>query len=71
MPSVLSVVLLMFLPWSKKVGLLCAFYVNHFSGAPSYAIAVSWVAVTTSGHTKVRSQLFVENPYLVQTDHIT
>ncbi len=53
MPSVLSVVLLMSLPWSNKIGLLCAYYMNNFGGAPSFAMVVSWVVITTSGHTKV------------------
>ncbi|KAK7928941.1 MFS general substrate transporter [Apiospora marii] len=51
-PSVLAVVLLMTLPWGNRVGLLCAYYVLNFGGAPSWAMFVSWVAVTTSGHTK-------------------
>ncbi|KAK7998474.1 hypothetical protein PG989_006514 [Apiospora arundinis] len=51
-PSVLSVILLMTLPWGNRVGLLCAYYLNNFGGAPSWAMVVSWVAVTTSGHTK-------------------
>ncbi|KAL8650599.1 MAG: hypothetical protein Q9226_005076 [Calogaya cf. arnoldii] len=51
-PSVLAVVLLMALPWDNRIGLLCAFYVLNFGGAPSWVMVVSWVAVTTSGHTK-------------------
>ncbi|KAK7981292.1 MFS general substrate transporter [Apiospora saccharicola] len=51
-PSVLAVILLMTLPWGNRVGLLCAYYVLNFGGAPSWAMVVSWVAVTTSGHTK-------------------
>ena len=52
-PSVLAVVLLMALPFSNRVGLLCAYYVFNFGGAPSFVMVVSWVTVTTSGHTKV------------------
>lgn len=52
-PSVIAVVLLMTLPWSNRIGLLCSYYVVNFGGAPSWAMIVSWVTVTTSGHTKV------------------
>ncbi|KAI1073953.1 MFS general substrate transporter [Whalleya microplaca] len=52
MPSVLAAILLMTLPWSDRVGLLCAYYLINFGGAPSWGIVASWVAVTTSGHTK-------------------
>ncbi|KAH8773718.1 MFS general substrate transporter [Diaporthe sp. PMI_573] len=51
-PSVIAVVLLMSLPWGNRVGLLCAYYLMNFGGAPSWAIIVGWVAVTSSGHTK-------------------
>ncbi|KAK2608167.1 hypothetical protein N8I77_006794 [Diaporthe amygdali] len=51
-PSVLAVVLLMSLPWSNRLGLLCAYYVMCFGGAPSWAMIVGWVAITSSGHTK-------------------
>ncbi|KAL2285976.1 hypothetical protein FJTKL_07230 [Diaporthe vaccinii] len=51
-PSVLAVVLLMSLPWGNRVGLLCAYYLMCFGGAPSWAIIVGWVTVTSSGHTK-------------------
>lgn len=52
-PSVVAVVLLMSLPWGNRVGLLCAYYLMCFGGAPSWAMIVGWVAVTSSGHTKV------------------
>ncbi|KAI0137045.1 MFS general substrate transporter [Xylariales sp. AK1849] len=51
-PSVLSVLLLMCLPWTNRIGLLCAYYLMNFGGAPSFAMVISWVAVTSSGHTK-------------------
>ncbi|KAK8091377.1 MFS general substrate transporter [Apiospora kogelbergensis] len=51
-PSVLGVILLMALPWGNRVGLLCSYYVLNVGGAPSWVMVVSWVAVTTSGHTK-------------------
>jgi hypothetical protein len=49
----------MTLPWSNRVGLLIAFYLFSFGGAPSWAMVVSWVAVTTSGHSKVRCALLI------------
>ncbi|CAE7157781.1 unnamed protein product [Rhizoctonia solani] len=52
LPSILAVILLMTLPWSNRVGLLCAYYVLNFGGAPSFVMVLSWVTVTTSGHTK-------------------
>ncbi|KUI53337.1 hypothetical protein VP1G_00812 [Cytospora mali] len=51
-PSVLAVCLFMALPWSNSAGLLSGFYLLNFGGAPSWAIVVGWVTVTTSGHTK-------------------
>lgn len=51
-PSVLAVCLFLALPWSNSAGLLCAYYILNFGGAPSWAIVAGWVAVTTSGHTK-------------------
>lgn len=53
LPSVLAVVLLMTLPWTNSAGLLCAYYLLNFGGAPSWVMIVSWVTVTSSGHTKV------------------
>lgn len=53
LPSILSVILLMTLPWDNKVGLICAYYVLNFGGAPSWVMIVSWVTVTSAGHTKV------------------
>lgn len=55
-PSVLAVCLFMALPWSNSAGLLSAYYLLNFGGAPSWAIVVGWVAVTTSGHTKVHTR---------------
>ncbi|KZV92689.1 MFS general substrate transporter [Exidia glandulosa HHB12029] len=52
MPSVLAAILLMTLPFSNRVGLLSAFYVLGFGGAPSFVFVVSWVASTSAGHTK-------------------
>ncbi|KUI67325.1 putative transporter PB1C11.03 [Cytospora mali] len=51
-PSVLAVCLFMALPWSNSAGLLSGFYLLNFGGAPSWAMVVGWVTVTTSGHTK-------------------
>ncbi|KAF8680063.1 MFS general substrate transporter [Rhizoctonia solani] len=51
-PSVLAVILLITLPWHNRIGLLCAYYVLNFGGAPSFVMVLSWVTVTTSGHTK-------------------
>ncbi|CAE6411066.1 unnamed protein product [Rhizoctonia solani] len=51
-PSVLAVTLLITLPWHNRIGLLCAYYVLNFGGAPSFVMVLSWVTVTTSGHTK-------------------
>lgn len=52
MPSVLAAILLMTLPFSNRVGLLSAFYVLGFGGAPSFVFVVSWVTSTVAGHTK-------------------
>ncbi|EJD36466.1 MFS general substrate transporter [Auricularia subglabra TFB-10046 SS5] len=52
MPSVLSAILLMTLPFHNKVGLLSSFYVMSFGGAPSFVFVVTWVASTCAGHTK-------------------
>ncbi|CAE6506910.1 unnamed protein product [Rhizoctonia solani] len=51
-PSVLAAILLITLPWHNRIGLLCAYYVLNFGGAPSFVMVLSWVTVTTSGHTK-------------------
>lgn len=54
-PSVIAVTLLLALPWSNHSGLLSAFYILSLGGfISSWAMVVGWVAVTTSGHTKVR-----------------
>ena len=52
LPSILGAILLITIPWGNRVGLLCAFYVLNFGGAPSFVMCLSWVTVTTAGHTK-------------------
>ncbi|KAB5593649.1 MFS general substrate transporter [Ceratobasidium theobromae] len=37
---------------SYYLGLLCSYYLLNFGAAPSFVMVISWVAVTTSGHTK-------------------
>ncbi|KAF8609182.1 MFS general substrate transporter [Ceratobasidium sp. AG-I] len=51
-PSILGAILLMTLPWSNHVGLLCSYYVLNVGGAASFVMALAWVTVTTAGHTK-------------------
>ena len=58
----------MTLPWANNVGLLCSYYVLNFGGAPSWAIVLSWVAVTTSGHTKVLQRVTLPTHQFLTTE---
>jgi len=50
-PPIIGVFLVLFLPWSDKVGLLFGIWLNVFSGT-SFSISLSWLTSVTSGHTK-------------------
>ncbi|EIN08414.1 MFS general substrate transporter [Punctularia strigosozonata HHB-11173 SS5] len=51
-PSILSAFLLIFLPYSNKIGHICAIYLLSFGGAPGFVMMLSWVTSATAGHTK-------------------
>ncbi|KAK6988613.1 MFS general substrate transporter [Favolaschia claudopus] len=52
-PSIISAFILIFLPYSNKIGHLCAIYVlNGIGGAPCFVMMLSWVTSATAGHTK-------------------
>jgi hypothetical protein len=54
LPGIITTVLLMTLPWSAKAALLAMFCLqNLFFGG--FVTVLSWVAVTSAGHTKVRT----------------
>jgi MFS transporter, ACS family, allantoate permease len=50
-PSLLGVFLVIFLPWSNRVGLLFGLWLNAV-GATGFVLALSWVSAVTAGHTK-------------------
>jgi len=50
-PNILSVLLVNFLPWHDKVGLLFSVWLYSI-GVTTYAIPIAWVSQTTAGHTK-------------------
>ncbi|KAI0059519.1 MFS general substrate transporter [Artomyces pyxidatus] len=51
LPDLLAVFLANLLPWSDRVGLLCAIWLTAFGGA-SFVLSLAWVSQTTAGHTK-------------------
>ncbi|KAG5654320.1 hypothetical protein H0H81_004739 [Sphagnurus paluster] len=50
-PNVLGTLLVNFLPWSDKVGLLCSIWLTGL-GTTAFVVALAWVSSTTAGHTK-------------------
>ncbi|KAK6983842.1 major facilitator superfamily domain-containing protein [Favolaschia claudopus] len=50
-PAVLAVFLINLLPWSNKIGLLFSIWLTGIN-APSFVLILSWLGVTTAGHTK-------------------
>ncbi|ORY25069.1 putative membrane transporter [Naematelia encephala] len=50
-PSIISGILLIALPWTAKPGLLVGVYLGGF-GTPGFVLALSWCAATNTGHTK-------------------
>jgi len=50
-PNVMGVFLINFLPWTDKVGLLFAQWINGV-GATGFVLALSWLSTVTAGHTK-------------------
>jgi hypothetical protein len=50
-PNLLGVLLVNFLPWHDKVGLLFAVWLT-IVGTTGFVLALSWVSQTTAGHTK-------------------
>jgi len=50
-PNVMGVFLINFLPWSDKVGLLFAQWINGV-GTTGFVLALSWLSTVTAGHTK-------------------
>ncbi|KAG8747216.1 hypothetical protein FRC10_001832 [Ceratobasidium sp. 414] len=52
LPPILGAILLITIPWHNRVGLLCAYYVLNCGGAAGFVMCISWVTVTTAGHTK-------------------
>ncbi|EGF98722.1 uncharacterized protein MELLADRAFT_45958 [Melampsora larici-populina 98AG31] len=53
------------LPWSNRVGLLIAIYLNLFQSA-AFVITIGWLTATTAGHTKrITVQAFVLTGYCI------
>ncbi|KAF7346942.1 MFS general substrate transporter [Mycena venus] len=53
LPSIISAFILILLPYSNRVGHLCAIYtLNGLGGAACYVMMLSWVTSATAGHTK-------------------
>jgi len=50
-PNVMGVFLINFIPWSDKVGLLFAQWINGV-GTTAFVLALSWLSTVTAGHTK-------------------
>ncbi|KAH9958007.1 MFS general substrate transporter [Russula dissimulans] len=50
-PSILGILLVNFLPWHDKVGLLCSLWIIGFA-VTGFVLALAWVSQTTAGHTK-------------------
>ena len=50
-PAMLSSILLMALPWSRKQGLLAALYIRGTAGV-AYSVVMVWAANCSAGHTK-------------------
>jgi len=50
-PNIMGVFLINFLPWSDKVGLLFAQWINGV-GTTGFVLALSWLSTVTAGHTK-------------------
>lgn len=50
-PSILGCILLIALPFSNRIGLLFSYWLTIWAISP-YPVFLSWVAISTSGHTK-------------------
>ncbi|KAJ7615528.1 MFS general substrate transporter [Roridomyces roridus] len=50
-PEILGAILVNALPWSNRVGLLCALWVGSV-GLTGFVIALAWISAVTAGHTK-------------------
>ncbi|KAG6919497.1 hypothetical protein DXG01_005086 [Tephrocybe rancida] len=50
-PNILGVLLVNFLPWSKKIGLLFSVWLTGV-GTTGFVLSLSWLSNTTAGHTK-------------------
>ncbi|KAH9991575.1 MFS general substrate transporter [Russula vinacea] len=50
-PNFLGVLLVNFLPWHDKVGLLFSVWITGF-GVTGFVLSLTWVSQTTAGHTK-------------------
>lgn len=51
-PSIISAIMIITLPWSNKGGLLTAMYLGQLGIGPSFVIALAWCTTTSAGHTK-------------------
>ncbi|KAH9929340.1 uncharacterized protein B0H18DRAFT_953536 [Fomitopsis serialis] len=51
LPTLLGILLVNFLPWSNKAGLLCGQELTNIS-VTAFVLALSWVTNVTAGHTK-------------------
>ncbi|KAK7045193.1 MFS general substrate transporter [Favolaschia claudopus] len=51
LPNLLGGILIMTLPWSNKIGLLCALWVSGL-GTTAFVIVIAWLTSVTAGHTK-------------------
>ncbi|KAJ3503744.1 hypothetical protein NLJ89_g8297 [Agrocybe chaxingu] len=51
MPMIVALFLINFLPWSNKIGLLCAQWVTGI-GTTAFVLSLSWISSVTAGHTK-------------------
>jgi len=50
-PTLLGILLVNFLPWHDKVGLLFSLWIEGFA-VTAFVLALAWVSQTTAGHTK-------------------
>ncbi|EPT00022.1 hypothetical protein FOMPIDRAFT_129874 [Fomitopsis schrenkii] len=50
-PNIVGVLLLNFLPWSNRTGLLCAQWLTGV-GTTGFVLSLSWLSSVTAGHTK-------------------
>ncbi|KAJ7171168.1 MFS general substrate transporter [Mycena filopes] len=50
-PNIIGAVLIITLPWTNKIGLLFAAWINGFV-ASAFIISIAWVSAVTAGHTK-------------------